>query len=186
MRTDGELVTETLRGKTTAYDELVRRWAPRVLAVCASRVRRRDIAEELAQESLVRGYSSLSSLADADKFGSWIVSIAYRVSIDWVRSRKRSTASFSELSSDFDQRLVSEQPTHVERLERDDDIDHLLTKLYELPEKYRDIMLLFYYSDSTYGELARVLGISPATVNARLSKARALLRRRGAEEARER
>ena len=60
--TDGELVRHTLAGKNSAYDPLVRKWAPRVIAVCHARVGRADVAEELAQEALFRGYKALCSL----------------------------------------------------------------------------------------------------------------------------
>ena len=69
--TDGELVRQTLSGWTAAYGELARRWTCRVLAVCHARVRHADVAEELAQEAIVRGYRGLGTLADPEKFGSW-------------------------------------------------------------------------------------------------------------------
>ena len=45
-----------------------------------------------------------------------------------------------------------------------------------LPEDLREVLLLYYYQDVTYRELAETLGVSSATVNARLTKARAMLR----------
>ena len=47
-----------------------------------------------------------------------------------------------------------------------------------LPEDYREVILLYYYEDVTYRDLAQALGVSPATINARLTKARAMLRER--------
>ena len=47
-----------------------------------------------------------------------------------------------------------------------------------LPEDYREVLLLYYYEDVTYRDLAETLGVSPATINARLTKARAMLRER--------
>jgi len=74
--TDGELVRHTLAGRTSAYDPLVRKWAARVTAVCHARVGRPDVAEELAQEALFRGYKALGSLAEPEKFGPWLCGIA--------------------------------------------------------------------------------------------------------------
>jgi RNA polymerase sigma-70 factor (ECF subfamily) len=50
-----------------------------------------------------------------------------------------------------------------------------------LPEAYREAILLYYYDDVTYQEMAAILGVSTATVNARLTKARAMLRERLSE-----
>jgi RNA polymerase sigma-70 factor (ECF subfamily) len=54
----------------------------------------------------------------------------------------------------------------------------LITLVAELPEEYREVLLLFYYQERTYLDIARMLGVSPATVGSRLAKARALLRER--------
>jgi RNA polymerase sigma-70 factor (ECF subfamily) len=47
-----------------------------------------------------------------------------------------------------------------------------------LPDEYREALMMYYYEDVTYQELADALGVSAATINARLTKARALLRQR--------
>ena len=53
----------------------------------------------------------------------------------------------------------------------------------DLPEQYRETLMLYYYDDVTYEELAATLGVSAATINARLTKARAMLRERMASTA---
>ncbi|MEM7234601.1 MAG: RNA polymerase sigma factor, partial [Planctomycetota bacterium] len=179
LNSDANLVTQTLKGQKEAYDTLVRRWSARVLAVCVGRTGRRDVAEELAQETLVRGYVALRSLGDPSKFGNWIASIAHRVSIDWVRGRRRAVASFSEVSpSGLAEQADPVGGTASDALERDDEIEELLHDVAQLPATYRETLLLFYYGEHSYKELAELLGVSQATVNARLTKARSLLRQR--------
>jgi RNA polymerase sigma-70 factor (ECF subfamily) len=53
-----------------------------------------------------------------------------------------------------------------------------------LPEECREVVMLYYYQDVTYRDLAQLLGVSPATVNARLTRARTLLRERLGSSAR--
>ena len=48
----------------------------------------------------------------------------------------------------------------------------------KLPEDYREVLMLYYYEDVTYRDLAETLGVSAATINARLTKGRAMLRER--------
>src|SRR5919202_130138 len=98
--TDAELVRATLAGSRDAYAEIARRWAPRVTAVCHSRVRRADVAVDLAQETLLRGYRSLGTLSDPAKVGTWLMGIALRASLDWLKARERSTLPFSGLGPD--------------------------------------------------------------------------------------
>jgi RNA polymerase sigma-70 factor (ECF subfamily) len=52
----------------------------------------------------------------------------------------------------------------------------LLAAIDELPVAYREVLLLYYYDDVTYQQLADMLSVSRATINLRLSKARAMLR----------
>src|SRR5215210_6667876 len=94
---DGEMVRRALAGDTAAYGQLARRWAARLLAVCHARTRDRHAAEDLAQEALLRGLRGLPTLADPDKFGTWVVGIAVRTCLDWLKSPKRGEVSLDAL-----------------------------------------------------------------------------------------
>lgn len=175
--TDEELVRQALANQPGAYAELVRRWTPRVLALCHSRVRRADVAEDLTQETLLRGYRALRTLMRPHHFGSWLQGIALRVCLDWLKARERRTVSFSSLSRGADPEGFL--PASEERepdLDRDDENQSLMAAIESLPEECRTVLLLYYYQDVTYRDLAVTLGVSPATINARLTRARNLLR----------
>ena len=49
-------------------------------------------------------------------------------------------------------------------------------EVQRLPHAYREVLMLYYYHDCTYQDLADLLGVAAATINARLTKARAMLR----------
>ena len=66
----------------------------------------------------------------------------------------------------------------VEWAERRDEVRQLRGEVERLPDAYRETLTLFYYDDLSYRDIADALDVSPATVNARLTKARALLRSR--------
>ena len=53
-----------------------------------------------------------------------------------------------------------------------------MAEVERLPLPYREVLMLYYHQDCTYQELADALGVSAATINARLTKARAMLRER--------
>ena len=85
--TDAELVRATLAGSRDAYAEIARRWSARVTAVCHARVRKADVADDMAQETLLRGFRALHSLSDPAKVGTWLMGIGMRASLDWLKAR---------------------------------------------------------------------------------------------------
>ena len=175
--TDGELVRQSRAGEPAAYEHLARRWAARVLAVCHARVGRaggRAAAEDLAQESLLRGLRSLPTLADPEKFGPWLVGIAVRTCLDWLKSAQRTEVSLDDVVI-ADARADENARDATDRRER---AEQLMREVERLPHTYREVLMLYYYQDCTYQDLADLLGVSPATINARLTKARAMLRSR--------
>src|SRR4051812_22533143 len=151
--TDAELVRQTLEGRTEAYGELARRWAGRITALCHSKVRRADIADDLAQESLLRGFRALASLAAPEKFGSWLWGIAIRACLDWLKAKERTQVSFSALGGDHNPEEFL--PGHGEdggefSVDREDENRLLLAEVEGLPEEYRKVVMLYYYEDLTY------------------------------------
>lgn len=185
--TDAELVQQALAGRADAYGELVRRWAPRIVALCHGKTGRRGAAEDLAQETLLRGYRALSTLHEPDKFGSWLYGIALRSCRDWLKAKERSQISFSDLGAERqrDDFPAGERSGEGQGTDRQEEGERLLRGVESLPEEYRAVVMLFYYQELKYRDIADLLGISPATVNARLTKARNMLRMRLADALRE-
>src|SRR5580704_16158114 len=101
MVSDADLVRQARAGRTTAYEELVRRWAGRITALCHARVKRAHLADELAQETLLRGFRALHSLSDPDRFGAWLCGIALRACLDWLKAKQNSQVPFSVLGSEY-------------------------------------------------------------------------------------
>jgi RNA polymerase sigma-70 factor (ECF subfamily) len=174
---DAELVRQTLAGRTEAYEELVRRWAGRVTSLCHAKIGCASAADDLAQEALVRAYRALATLADADKFGPWLCRIAVHTCLNWLKSKQRAMVPFSALGPDQNPEDYLQRDPAAED-DNEDDLNRLRAEVATLPESYREVLLLYYHQDVTYRDLADMLGVSSATINARLTRARNLLRER--------
>ncbi|HEX5443494.1 MAG TPA: RNA polymerase sigma factor [Pirellulales bacterium] len=175
--TDGELVRQTLAGRGSAYEELVRRWSARILAFCHAKVRSASAAEDLAQEALLRGYRALSTLTEPESFGCWLHGIALRVCLDWIKRKEHQQVGFAAAGIDGNA-LTEPGELPLDRLARQEQLQSLMREVEALPDECREVIMLYYYQDVTYREMGEMLGVSAATVNARLTKARNLLRQR--------
>ncbi len=173
---EADLVREALAGRTNAYAVLALRWGARIMAVCHARVSSPEVAEDLTQETLLRGFRALATLREPHKFGAWISGIARCISLDWLKAKERSQISLSDLG-DVQHVVDADGPGRG----RADGVERLVAEVESLPDAYREVIMLYYYGDQTYRDLADMLGVSAATVNARLTKARAMLRHRLAE-----
>lgn len=172
---DADLVRQATNGHRSAYDDLVRRYAGRMFALCVSRVSSRSLAEDMVQETFLRGYRNIRTLEDPGKFGSWLYGIALRTCLDWLKSKKRTEVPLSALGDSWDGPYASSYRTESAG-EREEPREKLMAALAALPEEYRDVVHLYYFEKHPYREIAQTLGIAPATVNLRLSKARAMLK----------
>jgi RNA polymerase sigma factor (sigma-70 family) len=177
--TDGELVRQARSGQSEALAELAHRWAGKVLALCRTQVACPETAADLAQEALLRAVRGLPTLLEPEKFGGWIRGIAKRVCLDWFKAKPRAAIPFSALPHVDDGHepsaivsLAASAPANAEETEE------LNRAIAELPEDCRETLLLYYTGSMTYQELGQLLQVSAATVNARLTRARALLRQR--------
>jgi RNA polymerase sigma-70 factor (ECF subfamily) len=171
---DAALVRQVLAGNNDAYGELVLRYADRIFAVCHARLGHLDLAEELAQETLVRGFEELTALADPSRFGPWLAGIATNTCRDWLKSKQNGQVPLSVTPVEEEAKGL----TPLEKAQQQEEIARLLRAVESLPEECRTVLLLFYYDKAPYREIARLLDVSTATVNARLTRARGLLRTR--------
>lgn len=179
MECDRELVRRAVAGESAAYAELVRRWSAPILAACRARVRTSHMAEDLTQETLLRGWKSLRSLQDGDKFGAWLRGIAHRVCLDWLKSPHNREQPFSRLGdAAFGEQLRDERPSPAEHLAVQNDCELIDELIVELSEDERETLMLYSSGEWTYARLADYLGIAVGTVNARLTRAREHLRKR--------
>jgi RNA polymerase sigma-70 factor (ECF subfamily) len=122
---------------------------------------------------------AIGTLEEPAKFGPWLCGIASRLCLDWLKSGQARQLSLDAMSDGQADRWVTEPgESPDEAAARADDQRRLLEEVATLPEPYREVILMYYYDDVTYHDVAVALGVSAATVNARLTRARAMLRER--------
>lgn len=164
-----------LNGETAAFQVLVSRYSGAVFALVMGHLGKTAESEDVAQEVFLQAYRSLPNLKSPDKFGSWLYGIGKRVCMNSLRQRKGQEVYFNELSDQTDFSDTGHGSDVTGTVDRKLDV---LDTIQRLPLIYREVVALRYMEDHSYGEIAKLLGITESAVNVRLIKARRMIRER--------
>lgn len=177
MRTeDGHIIRQCLNGESEAFGFLVDKYKGAIYAFAYAKLRNFHDAEDITQEVFIKAYRELRSLRRWDNFHAWIYAITTNLCKNWIRMKaNRRDNEFAETKVS---RIVAErsEKSYREQLAHESLCDLLNESLDSLPEGYRQVLTLFYLGDMSGDEIARFLGISPANVRKRLSRAKLRLK----------
>jgi len=172
--TDAELVLQAETGTSGAFDVLVERYFSMVTGVAYSLISDADAARDVAQESFFEAARTLPLLRDRNKFANWLYGIARRKAIYILRRRRMHKTAIEFRKDEENAAAPQEEPgAPMARNERSGEIRRALE---QLPEIYREILVLKYMDSRSYEEIAALLGISLAAVDKRLTRGKAMLR----------
>lgn len=171
-------ILQALQGDQQAFARLVTRYQRQVYNLSYRMLQNAEDAQDATQEAFLRAYRALPSFELGRKFSSWLLSIASNLCIDILRRRRFIWLSLEDVS--FRLASSTEEPDGaVLRHEQADEVQQLLA---QLPEKYRLVVVLRYWHDLSYKEIAETAGLTLNTVKTRLHRARHMLARAMEEE----
>src|SRR6201992_916664 len=93
---DTELIQQTLGGSQSAYAELVKRHQRFVFTLAMRYAKAREDAEEIAQDTFIKAYRSLSAFQGQSKFTTWLYSIVYTTAMTFLRKKRIDTDSLDD------------------------------------------------------------------------------------------
>ncbi len=135
------------------------------------------LAEDIVQESFIKAFRNIHQLKDIDHFASWFATIIKNTASNFFR-KDPNTFPTNDLEKVIP--LVRQWEQHGENL---DDIiinkemkEITLHTIMELNEKYRTVLLLYYYWEFSYENIANQLNINIGTVKSRLHKGRMMIK----------
>jgi RNA polymerase sigma-70 factor (ECF subfamily) len=175
MIEDTTLVRRTLSGDQEAFTALVEKYKDPVFNVAYRMLGNPTEAEDVAQEAFVRAYTQLHTYKDTHRFSTWLLSIASHLSIDQLRRRRFLALPLENVP--FLEWIADVGPSPEQSALRRETADDMQRILDTLPVKYRAVLLLRYWHDFSYEEIAQTLELTPALVKARLHRARELVAR---------
>jgi len=160
---DKYFIEQCLDGRPDEFRHLVTRYQPAVNAYLTSQLHNLSNAEDAVQETFVRAYFGLKELKKRESFSSWLLGIANRVAKEQVRNRMP-LADMEELAAQ-------------QTAEPNDSDDLKLQRAFaQLPDAYREIILLRFYANQSCQQIAQNLTMPLGSVTKTLSRAYAQLR----------
>ncbi|SKA72315.1 RNA polymerase sigma factor [Desulfobaculum bizertense] len=167
---DSELVERIAKGDSAAFDEVLRRYQPRVYSFACRYVKDRDEAADIAQETFLRLYRMASQYRPEAKLSTFLMQIAKNLCIDFLRKKKPVLLPELPESPAGDDTAV--QAGHRQQLEQ---VRELVQRL---PAKQRKALVLRHDQGLSYAEIAEALETTVSAVEALLVRSRRTLRER--------
>ncbi|MBQ1862523.1 MAG: sigma-70 family RNA polymerase sigma factor [Clostridia bacterium] len=169
-----------LSGDEKAFEEFIKENQAKVYRVALSMVRNPQDAEDIAQETFVKVYMSLSSFAGRSEITTWVYRIAYNLSIDFLKKhgkRAKITKTLddpddTELLELSDDSFLPEDAFEKKEVKKD-----IYDALQSLPDEQRELIELKDIHGFSYEEIAEMLSIKEGTLKSRLNRGRLALKK---------
>ena len=165
-------VERVLAGDARAFEAIVRRWQGPLVNMAWRYCRDRSRAEEMAQEAFLRAWRGLAQWRRESSFSTWLFSLAANVYRTELKRFPAETFALEEV------REPSRPAGQLRAVAMQQSAETVRRAVLALPPRYREPVILFYFHEMDLGLAAATMGMPEGTLKARLSRARALLRRR--------
>ena len=165
-----ELILHAKEGNLEAFTNLVELYQVPVYNLCYRMLGNLEQAEDAAQETFLKAYKGLRRYDPDHRFSTWLLSIASHQCIDWLRRKRLSIFSLEQLlpsQKKPDAKLGPEETLVLN--ERQHEMHEILNRL---GTRDRALVVLHYWYDLSYEDIAQSLSLSTSAVKSRLYRAR--------------
>lgn len=153
-------------------DDAVRRYADMVYRLAVVNTRDQYEAEDAFQEVFVKLFRYKDSITSEEHLKAWLI----RVTVNQCRTMATSAWNQKKVPMESVAEFADETAEEVcNAMETAEEYEEVYDAVKSLPEKYREVIHLFYYEDLAISEIARVLNRNEATVKTQLKRGRSLL-----------
>jgi RNA polymerase sigma-70 factor (ECF subfamily) len=171
--TDRVLVQRTQAGDPTAFDELVRRYQPRLLGMLYNMTNNQTDAWDLAMETFEKAYKSIHSFRLDSEFFTWLYRIGFNLTVNFIkRNKHRNNLSMDDADLDLQNRAEFIDVSASGDAEKQARLGDLKKKLNEsmmkLSDEHRAVVTLFDIQGHSHAEISKIMNCKEETVRSRL------------------
>ncbi|SFZ92635.1 RNA polymerase sigma-70 factor, ECF subfamily [Flaviramulus basaltis] len=159
-----------IEGDTNAFSVLVERYKDLVFTLTLKILKNREEAEEVAQDTFVKAYKSLSKFKGDSKFSTWIYKIAYNTSLDRLKKNKK---YINDVAIDeFTEHQVKTIDNALDKLEDKEREQTIQECIALLPNEDSFLLTLYYFEELSLEEISKTMGIKTNNVKVKLFRSR--------------
>src|SRR5215212_6550280 len=167
VQNDSELVVASRKGNRDAFGQIVRRYQALISGLIYSSCGDLSASEDIAQETFLAAWKSLSGLREPQKLASWLCQIARHRLLDQHRENARDNARLARAITGYE---PANSPRPDEQATTAEERDVLWRSLSQIPEPYRETLVLYYRQNQSAPEVAAALEVSEETIRQRLAR----------------
>jgi RNA polymerase sigma-70 factor (ECF subfamily) len=182
---DARLVERFNAGDQTAFNEIIKRYYPRIRALAQQTLRNEADAEEVAQDTFIRAHRGLAAFRGDSSLATWLHCIGLNLARNrywyFFRRRRQDTCSFDQPASEGSAASLAEVLSATSADPRTEtmtgEFSSLIAQCMELLDpSHREILTMRSVLEMSYEEIAVALGINVGTVKSRIARSRESLR----------
>jgi RNA polymerase sigma-70 factor (ECF subfamily) len=176
MTEDQQIIKRIIEGDMQAFKLLIKQNERLVSHMVAKVILIEEDREEICQDVFLKVYDKLGTFNYQSKLSTWIATIAYRMSLNYLQKKKIVVGTDDQelLQQQLDRLATSVTP---ESKMMDQDMKSYITGLVDhLPIQYRTVITLFHLEEMTYPEIAEITNMPTGTVKNYLFRGRKLLK----------
>jgi len=174
---DEDLILQIRRGNTTAFRHLVDKYSNMVWFLVLRMVRQREDAEDISQEVFYKVYHDINKFRGDSKLSTWIGSVAFHTTTDYLRKRGRAKIIFTD-DETMPQVAAVDFDTPYQMLKKED-VKGLIHRIIDnLPLQYRTVITLYHLEQFSYAEISEITGMPEGTVKSNISRGRSAIKQK--------
>lgn len=171
-KSDEQLVAEYIKGNNAAFDQLLKRYESKVFTYIAYSVQDEELAQDLFQDCFIKIITKLQNgqYTENGKFASWVMRIAHNLIIDHHRQRQANVMlsnDESEMDLFNDAAIALDENREREMIDAQT-LNEVKTLIRLLPESQREVVLMRFYKDLSFKEIAELTNVSINTALGRM------------------
>ena len=169
QETEAVWLVRVQNGDQQAFTHIVEAYQKPVYNLCYRMLNNAEDAEDAAQETFLRAYRSINQFDHSRQFSTWLLSIAAHYCIDQIRKNRMTIISLEDQPN---REIPDKLPGPESTLSKREEQDRMRLLLEKLNPTDRASVIMYYWYNYSYDEIAQSLSLSESAVKSRLHRAR--------------